>query len=159
MRPAGKLGVSGALAGLACGLFGGGGGMVLAPLLTRWCHVEEKRVFANCVAVIFPLCALSAAVELLLGDAAERRGVRFLIGLMALLVWRLYRPGKPLRQLVAFFLAEALMVAGYFLTEWALTGFAAALAAVVPNLIQGAAGIALGMFCVPLMPRMEKALR
>ena len=32
------------------------------------------------------LCALSAAVELLLGDAAERRGVRFLIGLMALLV-------------------------------------------------------------------------
>ena len=58
MRPAGKLGVSGALAGLACGLFGGGGGMVLAPLLTRWCHVEEKRVFANCVAVIFPLCAL-----------------------------------------------------------------------------------------------------
>ena len=31
-------------------------------------------------------CALSAAVELLLGDAAERRGVRFLIGLMALLV-------------------------------------------------------------------------
>ena len=78
---------------------------------------------------------------------------------MALLVWRLYRPGKPLRQLVAFFLAEALMVAGYFLTEWALTGFAAALAAVVPNLIQGAAGIALGMFCVPLMPRVEKALR
>ena len=35
MRPAGKLGVSGALAGLACGLFGGGGGMVLAPLLLR----------------------------------------------------------------------------------------------------------------------------
>ena len=65
MRPAGKLGVSGALAGLACGLFGGGGGMVLAPLLTRWCHVEEKRVFANCVAVIFPLCALSAGVFLL----------------------------------------------------------------------------------------------
>ena len=27
MRPAGKLGVSGALAGLACGLFGGGGAM------------------------------------------------------------------------------------------------------------------------------------
>ena len=45
MRPAGKLGVSGALAGLACGLFGGGGGMVLAPLLTRWCHGEEQRVF------------------------------------------------------------------------------------------------------------------
>ena len=32
------------------------------------------------------LCALSAAVELLLGDAAEKRGVRLLVGLMALLV-------------------------------------------------------------------------
>lgn len=32
------------------------------------------------------LCALSAAVELLLGDAAEKRGVRFLVGLMALLI-------------------------------------------------------------------------
>ena len=32
------------------------------------------------------LCALSAAVELLLGDTAEKRGVRFLVGLMALLV-------------------------------------------------------------------------
>ena len=32
------------------------------------------------------LSALSAAVELLLGDAAEKRGVRFLVGLMALLV-------------------------------------------------------------------------
>ena len=38
------------------------------------------------VAQLTALCALSAAVELLLGDAAERRGVRFLIGLMALLV-------------------------------------------------------------------------
>ena len=32
------------------------------------------------------LCALSAAVELLLGDAAQRHGARFLLGLMALLV-------------------------------------------------------------------------
>ena len=38
------------------------------------------------VAQLTALCALSAAVELLLGDAAEKRGVRFLVGLMALLV-------------------------------------------------------------------------
>lgn len=111
-----------------------------------------------------PLAVASAAIGSALSDLVGGY-VPYVLptlvikGLMALLVWRLYRPGKPLRQLVAFFLAEALMVAGYFLTEWALTGFAAALAAVVPNLIQGAAGIALGMFCVPLMPRVEKALR
>ena len=36
MRQKTKLGLSGALAGLVNGLFGGGGGMVMAPLLTAW---------------------------------------------------------------------------------------------------------------------------
>ena len=38
-----RMGISGALAGAVNGLFGGGGGMVLAPLLESWCRVEEKR--------------------------------------------------------------------------------------------------------------------
>ena len=60
-----KYRISGAAAGLVSGLFGGGGGMVLLPLLSRWCRVEGKRGFATCVAVILPLCAVSAAVYLL----------------------------------------------------------------------------------------------
>ena len=43
-------------------------------------------LLARAAAQLTALCALSAAVELLLGDAAEKRGVRFLVGLMALLV-------------------------------------------------------------------------
>ena len=61
--------VSGVLAGAVNGLFGGGGGMVLVPLLRRWCGLEERRTFATCVAVILPLCVVSAAVYVL------RRGV------------------------------------------------------------------------------------
>lgn len=60
----GRLGVSGALAGAVNGLFGGGGGMVLAPLLESWCRVEEKRALANCVATILPCCVLSGGVYL-----------------------------------------------------------------------------------------------
>ena len=60
-----KYALSGAAAGAVNGLFGGGGGMVLLPLLNRWCRVEGKRGFATCVAVILPLCAVSAAVYLL----------------------------------------------------------------------------------------------
>ena len=61
----GRLGVSGALAGAVNGVFGGGGGMVLAPLLGSWCRVEEKRALANCVATILPCCVLSGGVYLL----------------------------------------------------------------------------------------------
>jgi len=59
-----KLRLTGAVGGLINGLFGGGGGMAVVPLLTRWCAVEEKTAFATCVAVIFPLCVLSAAFYL-----------------------------------------------------------------------------------------------
>ena len=56
--------LSGAAAGAVNGLFGGGGGMVLAPALTGWCHMEQKRALATCVAAILPLCLLSAAISL-----------------------------------------------------------------------------------------------
>ncbi len=59
-----KQGVSGAAAGAVNGIFGGGGGMVLVPLLQRWCGVEEKKSYATCVAVIFPFCLLSAVIYL-----------------------------------------------------------------------------------------------
>ena len=59
-----RMGISGALAGAVTGLFGGGGGMVLAPLLESWCRVEEKRALANCVATILRCCVLSGGVYL-----------------------------------------------------------------------------------------------
>ena len=55
---------AGAAAGLVNGLFGGGGGMVLLPLLTRWGGLKAKDGFATCVAVILPVCCVSAAVYL-----------------------------------------------------------------------------------------------
>ena len=48
--------LAGALAGLANGFFGGGGGSVLVPLLTRMCGLDQRRAFATSVAVILPLC-------------------------------------------------------------------------------------------------------
>ncbi len=44
------------------GFFGGGGGMVLVPLLMSRCGLDRRRAFANSVAIIFPLCALSAVI-------------------------------------------------------------------------------------------------
>ena len=78
-----KLRLTGALGGLVNGLFGGGGGMVVVPLLTRWCGVEEKKAFATCVAVIFPFCLLSAAIYLLRTDFDLLTAVPHLMGGLA----------------------------------------------------------------------------
>lgn len=76
MKRKSRYAVSGVLAGVVNGLFGGGGGMVLVPLLRRWCGLEERKAFATCVAVILPLCVVSAAVYVLRrGVDAARRAV------------------------------------------------------------------------------------
>lgn len=72
--------LAGAAAGLVNGFFGGGGGSILVPMLTRLCGMEERRAFATSVAVILPLCALSAAIYLLRGGLDLWAALPYLIG-------------------------------------------------------------------------------
>ena len=72
--------LAGGAAGLTNGLFGGGGGSVLVPLLTRCCDLEEKRAFATSVAVILPLCTLSAAIYLFRGGLDVMTALPYLLG-------------------------------------------------------------------------------
>ena len=80
MRRNTRLAVTGALAGAANGFFGAGGGLFLVPLFTKWCGMEEKQAFATSVAVIFPLCALSAAVYYVRGGLPFAQSVSYLVG-------------------------------------------------------------------------------
>ena len=70
----------GALAGAANGFFGGGGGSVLVPLLTGWCGMDQRRAFATSVAVILPLCTLSAVIYLFRGGLDLRAALPYLAG-------------------------------------------------------------------------------
>lgn len=80
MREKGKYLLAGALAGAANGLFGGGGGSVFVPLLTGYCKLDQRRAFATSVAVILPLCALSAGIYFLRGELDLMRALPYLIG-------------------------------------------------------------------------------
>ena len=64
MTDKGKNGLAGVAAGLVNGLFGGGGGSVLLPLLNRWGTLAPRAAFATCLAAIYPMCCVSAVVYL-----------------------------------------------------------------------------------------------
>lgn len=51
--------IAGLAAGSITGLFGGGGGMVLVPLLTFLSPLQEQEIFPTSVAIIFPVCIVS----------------------------------------------------------------------------------------------------
>lgn len=71
---------AGAFAGVANGLFGAGGGMVLVPLFCRWIKLPDEKALATSVAVILPMSALSAAVYYFSGSFKLSDTVPFLIG-------------------------------------------------------------------------------
>lgn len=72
--------LAGGAAGLANGFFGGGGGSVLVPMLTRCCGLDQRRAFATSVAVILPLCLLSVIVYFMRGGLELGTAWPYLIG-------------------------------------------------------------------------------
>lgn len=72
--------IAGGAAGLANGLFGGGGGMVFLPILSRWGNLKSRQLYATCVAVIFPVCAVSAAMYLWQGGMDWASALPYLAG-------------------------------------------------------------------------------
>ena len=72
--------LSGAAAGLVNGFFGGGGGSILVPLLTRCCRLKPQQAFATSLAIILPLCMLSAGLYLFRGNLDFQTALPYLIG-------------------------------------------------------------------------------
>ena len=72
--------ITGALAGIANGLFGSGGGLFLVPLLTKWSGLEQKRAFATSVAIIFPLSVVSLIVFAFRGGVDLGQAWPYLLG-------------------------------------------------------------------------------
>ena len=103
--------IAGGAAGLANGLFGGGGGMVFLPILSRWGGLEQRKLYATCVGVIFAVCLVSAAVYLFRGGVSLGAALPYLSGglIGGYLGGKLYGkvPTKALKWLFAAFLFYA----------------------------------------------------
>ncbi len=59
--------VTGLLTGAVNGLFGGGGGMVVVPLLKNMLGYKEKNAHATAILIIAPICAASAVIYIING--------------------------------------------------------------------------------------------
>ena len=104
--------VAGAAAGLANGLFGGGGGMVFLPILSRFGTLSQRKLYATCVGVIFPVCAVSALVYLWQGGVSLYTALPYLSGglIGGALGGKLY--GKVSTKLLKWLFAAFLFYAG-----------------------------------------------
>lgn len=72
--------IAGGAAGIANGFFGGGGGMILVPLLVRRCGLSQRQAFATSVAVILPLCILSSVIYFFRGGLDLTLALPYLVG-------------------------------------------------------------------------------
>ena len=133
------------------------------PVTGGYVHLGDGAIFLS-VLLLGPLGVPAAAIGSGLSDLIGGY-MRYVLptvvikAVMALLAWKLHRRGSRISALIAFTAAEAVMVAGYFAFECFTAGIAAAAAAILPNVIQGAAGVGLGMICTALVPRVEKMIR
>lgn len=59
--------VTGLVTGAVNGLFGGGGGMVVVPLLKNMLGYKEKNAHATAILIIAPICAASAVIYIING--------------------------------------------------------------------------------------------
>ena len=108
MEKEGLYRLAGGAAGFINGLFGGGGGMVLVPLLLKGGELKAKQTFASAVAIIFPICAVSFFAQLFFVEFPWAMSVPYLVGGAAggLVGGRLFRNMPPLwlKRIFALFI-------------------------------------------------------
>ena len=136
---------------------------VPVPVTGGYVHLGDGAIFLS-VLLLGPLGIPAAAIgsglsDILGGYMVYVLPTMVIKGLVALIAWKIWKEGSWLRAVIAFVLAEAVMVAGYFAFEAVMYGPAAAWAAVGPNCIQGIAGVALGLVCHGLYPRLKRIIK
>ncbi len=72
--------LTGAFAGLINGLFGGGGGMVVVPMLSTLLKYQSKKAHATAILIILPLSIVSGILYFVFGSFDFNAGIPVIIG-------------------------------------------------------------------------------
>ena len=136
---------------------------VPVPMTGGYVHLGDGAIFLATL-LLGPLGIPAAAIgsglsDILGGYMVYVLPTMIIKALVAVIAWKVWQEGSWLRAVIAFVAAELVMVLGYFAFESVMYGAAAAWAAVGPNCIQGVAGVALGLVCHGLYPRMKRMVK
>ena len=74
--------ITGAIAGFINGIFGGGGGMVVVPMLTKLLKFKSKNSHATAILIILPLSIVSGILYFTFGNFNLGVGVPVIIGIV-----------------------------------------------------------------------------
>ena len=74
--------ITGAMAGLVNGIFGGGGGMIVVPMLTKLLKYKSKNSHATAILIILPLSIVSGLLYLNFGNFSLDVGIPVTIGII-----------------------------------------------------------------------------
>lgn len=105
-----------------------------------------------------PAAAVGSMLADLMGGYAIYLLPTFLIkGAVAAVAVVALRARHKWLKVLGLIAAEAVMVGGYFLTEWLVLGYglAAATASVLGNTVQGLSGVVIGLLLIPLVKRIK----
>ncbi len=135
------------------------------PTATGYVNLGDGVIFAS-AAVLGPYAAIVAGVGSALADifagytiyAPATLVIKALMGLVAAqMIFNHEKLSK--RNIIVYSIAEVIMVGGYFIFETFLYGMPVATISLLPNLIQGIFGVAIGVILTPIIKRIFKPSR
>ncbi len=133
------------------------------PVGHGYIHLGDGVIFASAI-LLGPWAAVvgglgSALADLMAGYVVYAPATLIIKAGMGLIAAKLLAQGDKtgvLRRLTAFAAAELWMLAGYFAYECVIFAPPAAIAALLPNLIQAGGGVVVGFALAPIVQRLKR---
>lgn len=104
--------LTGALTGLANGFFGGGGGMIVVPLMSFLLKMKTKQSHATALAVILPITVISALIYFMSGNFDFAVGIPTGIGVVGGGIIGAWLLGKLSAKWLTKIFAIVMLIAG-----------------------------------------------
>lgn len=104
--------LTGVFTGLANGFFGGGGGMILVPMLEKIMGYEEKKAHATAILIILPVSFVSALIQIINGNFKLWSGVYVSAGVLAGGILGAFLLKKTKNVTLNFIFSAVMLIAG-----------------------------------------------